>query len=110
MILWLDEHLSPQLTNWIARTFGFEAIHIRDLGLARAQDQDVFDAARRAHAIILTKDADFVGILERLGPPPRVIWLTCGNASNTNLKGLLQRGLKMAVSVLENGEALVELG
>jgi len=67
MILWLDEHLSPQLTNWITQQFGFETIHLRELSLARAQDRAVFDAARQARAIILTKDADFVGILERLG-------------------------------------------
>jgi predicted nuclease of predicted toxin-antitoxin system len=69
MKIWLDEHLSPQLAPWIATTFGIEAAAIRDLGLARASDREVFDVARMAGAIVLTKDADFVGILERLGPP-----------------------------------------
>lgn len=110
MILWLDQHLSPQLADWIARTCGFDAIAIRDLGLARAKDQEVFDGARQAGATIITKDADFIGILERLGPPPKLIWLTCGNTSNANLKRLLQRSLKMAVDVLENGESVVEIG
>jgi predicted nuclease of predicted toxin-antitoxin system len=110
MNLWRDEHLSPQLAAWIAQTFGFESIHIRDLGLARARDREVFDAARRADAIILTKDADFVGILERIGPPPRVIWLTCGNTSNANLRRLLGFSLKTAVAALEGGEPVVEIG
>jgi predicted nuclease of predicted toxin-antitoxin system len=103
MSLWLDEHLSPQLADWIARTLGFEAIPIRDLGLARASDREVFNAAGRADAIILTKDADFVGILEKVGPPPRVIWLTCGNTSNANLRRLLQ------LEALESGEPMVEI-
>jgi predicted nuclease of predicted toxin-antitoxin system len=77
MKVWLDEHLSPQLAPWIASTFGIEATAIRDVGLARATDREVFEAARKAGAIVLTKDSDFVGILERLGPPPQIIWLTC---------------------------------
>jgi len=110
MILWLDEHLSPQLAPWIAQTFGCEAAHVRELGLARARDQEVFHAARQANAILLTKDADFIGILERLGPPPHVIWLTCGNTSNANLKRLLDRSLKAAISALGTGEPVVEMG
>ncbi len=33
----------------------------------------------------LTKDADLAKMVERLGPPPRVIWLRCGNTSNAAL-------------------------
>lgn len=110
MILWLDEHLSPQLALWIAQTLGFEAAHVRDLGLARAKDLDVFHAARQASAVLLTKDADFIGILEQIGPPPHVIWLTCGNTSNANLKRLLQRSLRPAIAALGTGEPVVEIG
>lgn len=73
MILWLDEHLSPQLAPWIAQTLGYEAVHTRDMGLGRAEDRQIFHAARQANAVVLTKDVDFVGILERLGPPPVAI-------------------------------------
>jgi len=110
MKVWLDEHLSPQLVPWIARTFGVEAAAIRDLGLARASDREVFDAARKAGAVVLTKDVDFVAILERLGPPPRIIWLTCGNSSNANLRRLLQHSMKLALEELGSGEAYVEIG
>ena len=110
MTIWLDEHLSPQLASWIVQTFGCEAVHIRDLGLARAEDQHVFHAARQANAFLLTKDADFIALLERFGPPPHVIWLTCGNTSNANLKRSLQRSLQAAVGALEGGEAVVEIG
>lgn len=84
MKIWLDEHLSPLLATWITQKFGIETVAIRDLGLASAKDRAVFDAARQADAILITKDADFIAILERLGPPPRVVWLTCGNTSNAN--------------------------
>ena len=32
---------------------------------------------------MITKDRDFVELLGRLGPPPKIIWITCGNTSNT---------------------------
>ncbi|HEX3666028.1 MAG TPA: DUF5615 family PIN-like protein [Rhizomicrobium sp.] len=110
MKIWLDEHLSPQLAPWIAVTFEAETAAIRDLGLAWASDREVFDAARKTGAIMLTKDVDFIGILERLGPPPQIIWLTCGNTSNANLRWLLQRSLRRALEELERGETFVEIG
>jgi predicted nuclease of predicted toxin-antitoxin system len=110
MKLWLDEHLSPELAVWISQTFGLDAVHVRNLGLARARDREVFDAAREADAVILTKDADFIGLVERLGPPPAVIWLTCGNTSNASLRQLLMGKLKTAIDALQAGESIVEIG
>ena len=49
---------------------------MRDLGLREAKDPEIFAAARLAEAIVLTKDADFVELVERLGPPPRLLWIT----------------------------------
>jgi hypothetical protein len=34
--------------------------------------------------------ADSAGIKEQIGPPPAVIWLTCGNTSNAALRILLK--------------------
>lgn len=110
MKLWLDEHLSPLLAAWITSSFGIEAEHVRNLNLERAPDRDVFGAARSANAVLITKDADFAGILERFGPPPRIIWLTCGNTSNANLKRLLARSLRQSIDAIEAGEAIVEIG
>jgi predicted nuclease of predicted toxin-antitoxin system len=110
MKLWLDEHISPQLAPWIAQNFAVETLHIRDLTLARATDREIFEAARDADVAVLSKDADFVALLERFGPPPRVIWLTCGNTSNANLKRLLQTNLKPSLAALEHGEPLIEIG
>jgi predicted nuclease of predicted toxin-antitoxin system len=85
MKLWLDEHISPQLAPWITQNFPVEAVAVRDLALGSAGDREIFDAARKAGAVVLTKDADFVALVERFGQPPQVVWLTCGNTSNANL-------------------------
>ena len=81
----------------------------RRLGLINAKDPEIFDAAREANAIVLTKDSDFAILLDRLGPPPKVLWLRCGNTSNANLRRLLSQLLAPALQLLEAGEALVEI-
>ena len=82
---------------------------VRELGLRVAEDREIFDAARQANAVVLTKDVDFVDLLERLGPPPQVIWLTCGNTSNAALRDLLRTALPQALELFQQGEALVEI-
>jgi predicted nuclease of predicted toxin-antitoxin system len=57
----------------------------------------------------MSKDADFVRLLESLGPPPQIIWITCGNTSNGNLRNLLIEAFPRAVQMLKAGESLVEI-
>ena len=57
----------------------------------------------------MTKDRDFVDLIERLGPPPQVIWITCGNTSNAVLQRILSVALPKALALLESGEPLVEI-
>ncbi len=109
MTLWLDAQLSPSLVLWLRSQFGIEAYAVRDLGLRDAVDIAIFEAARRADAVILTKDADFPALVERLGPPPRVLWLRCGNTSNARLRTLLEVTLLDALALLDLGESMVEI-
>lgn len=57
----------------------------------------------------MTKDSDFVQLLDQYGAPPQIIWLTCGNTSNANLKLVLGHTLTQALALLEAGEKLVEI-
>ena len=58
---------------------------IEELGLRSSKDREIFDAARESGVVVVTKDRDFRELLERLGSPPSVIWITCGNTSNARL-------------------------
>ena len=58
---------------------------------------------------LMTKDADFLSILDRLGPPPQIIWVTCGNTSNARLKELLSRARDDVMALLASGEQLIEI-
>lgn len=109
MICWIDAQLPPRLAIWLASEFGAEAVHVRDLGFRDATDRVIFEAARTAEAVVVTKDVDFVRLLEQYGPPPCVIWLTCGNTSNRALRGLLSTAFPAAKALLDEGEQLVEI-
>ena len=109
MTLWIDAQLSPALARWLGLTFDVSAIALRDIGMRHATDREIFFAARRARATIMTKDIDFVRLLEDLGPPPQVIWVTCGNTSNANLKLILTKTFPSALEFLSRGEMLVEI-
>lgn len=109
MKIWIDEHLSRRLAPWLTAEFSIEAAHVGDLGLSSAPDSEIFVRAKEADAIILTKDFDFVVLLDRLGPPPRLLWLTTANASTPFLKRLLAQRMPAALNALAGGEALVEI-
>ena len=42
-----------------------DAKAVRELGLREADDRTIFDAARSAEAIVISKDVDFVGAVGR---------------------------------------------
>ena len=109
MTIWIDAQLSPDLATWIAEHFQIEVRAVRDLGLRDTKDPEIFRAARAADVVVMTKDADFVDLLDRFGPPPRVLWVTCGNTSNARLRDILRAALPTALALLERGEPLVEI-
>ncbi len=106
MNLWLDQVLPRRLCEPIAELTGCEVRHV---GIEYASDEEIFLAARSARAAVLTKDSDFVTLMERLGTPPQPIWLRCGNCSNRELERILTATLAGAVELLKNGEPLVEV-
>jgi predicted nuclease of predicted toxin-antitoxin system len=70
--LLLDENLSPRLVNRLGLLFP-GLTHVRDVGLKHAADFDIRAWARDNGFGIVTTDADFVELAQRLGPPPQVI-------------------------------------
>ncbi len=69
MTIWVDAHLSSAIATWITRTFGIEAIPLRDLGLRDAEDPEIFEAAKAQNVIVMTKDSDFTYI-DKLSATP----------------------------------------
>ncbi len=93
----------------MAQRFGIQAFSMAFLGYRDATDLEIFAAARVEGAVVMTKDHDFLRLLEERGSPPRVLWVTLGNTSNERMKAVLERTFPQAVALLENGEPLVEI-
>lgn len=68
MKIWLDAQLSPAIAIWLEARFAVTATELRELGLRDSTDRDVFLAARREGATIMTKDEDFVYLPRRWDP------------------------------------------
>jgi len=109
MTLWLDAQLPPQLAGWIEANLQMKAVAVRDLGLRDSTDREIFEAARAANAILVSKDSDFVEFVLGRGSPPKLIWITCGNVSNANLQILCKSKLREAIKLIESGDDIVEL-
>ncbi len=106
--LWIDAQLPPALAEWLA-AWGAPSRHVADLGLLAAPDEGIFAAARDAVAVVVTKDEDFVRLLEAHGPPPQVVWVTVGNVRNARLRALFEQHWPAMRVQLAAGEPLVEL-
>lgn len=109
MIIWIDAQLSPVIASWLTTTFSVTAFALRDVSLRDATDRKIFTEAKAIGAVVITKDSDFIKLLEELGPPPQITWLTCGNTPNAFLKQGLSKTFAQALFLLEAGEPLVEI-
>lgn len=109
MIFWIDAQLSPSLAPWLAERFGVQAFSVKYLGHRDASDREIFEAARQANAAVITKDMDFVRLLERFGPPPQILLVALGNTSNARMKQVLEQTFSRAVTLLQSGEPFVEI-
>lgn len=58
----VDENLSPLLAQLLHQA-GHQAAHVRDLGMASAEDLAVLAHARAENRILVSADTDFGGLL-----------------------------------------------
>jgi predicted nuclease of predicted toxin-antitoxin system len=111
LIFWVDAQLPPALAPWLTETFGVAAKSARFLGLADAEDEHIFSLARESgNVVIVSKDSDFVEMALRSGPPPKILWVTCGNLTNRRLQMVFAQTFPDAMKLLDAGETIVEIG
>ena len=87
--LLFDQNLSPRLVNSLAQAFP-GSIHVRQVGLASANDETVWNHAREHGLLIVTKDDDFRQRSFLHGAPPKVIWVNLGNCRTSEIENLLR--------------------
>lgn len=89
MKLLFDENLSHRLAPRLADAFP-GSIHVRDAGLSRSSDEDVWRFAAANGFCIVSKDEDFHQRSFVRGHPPKVIWIRRGNCSTRDVESVLR--------------------
>jgi predicted nuclease of predicted toxin-antitoxin system len=89
MKLLFDQNLSFKLCRQLADLFP-QSSHVRLLGLDRVDDRTLWDFAKNNGYTLVSLDADLADLATLLGPPPRLIWLRCGNQRTGAVENLLR--------------------
>jgi predicted nuclease of predicted toxin-antitoxin system len=87
--LLFDQNLSYRLCRELADLFPASEQATR-AGLAEAEDTALWDYAKRRGLTVVTHDADFAEMAALRGPPPKVVWLRCGNQPTAFIASLLR--------------------
>jgi predicted nuclease of predicted toxin-antitoxin system len=87
--LLFDENLSLKLVRVFAKDFPGSS-HVEVAGLRGATDSVIWDYARDNGFTIISKDNDFRQRSFLHGAPPKVIWLSIGNAGTDAIASLLR--------------------
>jgi len=89
MKLHFDQNLSFKLCRLLADVFP-ESNQIRLLGMEKAEDRAIWEYAKGEGFILVSQDADFADMATLYGPPPKVIWLRCGNQPTRTIEQRLR--------------------
>jgi predicted nuclease of predicted toxin-antitoxin system len=90
MKLLFDQNLSFKLGQRLSDVFPGSG-QVRLVGLAETDDRAVWDYAKQNGFTVVSQDADFAELAGLLGPPPKVIWLRCGNQRTSFIEKLLRQ-------------------
>ena len=109
MKLLLDANISWKLVNILKPIFG-ECAHVDLIGLnIPADDISIWNYALSNGYIIITKDNDFLNLLELKGFPPKIVLLRTGNNSSYELFELLKNNKPMIEDLENNNYGLLEI-
>ena len=90
MKLLFDQNLAPALAKRLADLFP-NSVHVREAGLERAVDTDIWRFALEHGLAIVTKDSDFQELGQIALTAPRIVWIRRGNCSTAEIEALLRR-------------------
>lgn len=106
MRLLLDQNLSPRLCELLG-DLGDTVVHVRQLGLERADDAVVWRHAAEQGFAIVTKDGDFNSLAFLRGAPPKIIWIRLGNCSTADIERSIRTHRSAIVGFMDDAKAAV---
>ena len=89
MKLLFDQNLSFKLCRQLAEIFP-NSNQIRSLGMEEADDRLIWEYAKANNFVVVSQDVDFADMATLYGPPPKVIWLRCGNQPTNAIESRLR--------------------
>ena len=89
MRLLFDQNLASRLVRSLADLYP-DSVHVRDVGLASADDGAVWEYAKRNALTIVSKDGDFHQRSFLYGHPPKAIWIRRENCSTMVIERMLR--------------------
>jgi predicted nuclease of predicted toxin-antitoxin system len=104
MKLLFDQNLSFRLCRLLADAFP-ESNQIRLIGLEEAEDRAVWEYAKTSGFILVSQDVDFADMATLYGPPPKVIWLRCGNQPTNGIEHRLRNHAEAIAAFVEDEAA-----
>jgi predicted nuclease of predicted toxin-antitoxin system len=109
--IWLDAQLSPTIARWMAEHTGFTVKSSYSLQSNRLTDTEIYQRARaKGEVILVSKDADFPELINRLGSPPKLIVVKRGNCDNRVLWEFLKPNILKAINLLISSDVdIVEI-
>ncbi|MBI5762407.1 MAG: DUF5615 family PIN-like protein [Planctomycetes bacterium] len=103
----VDNSLSPRLAERLNEA-AHDAVHVRDFGLASADDLIIFDRAAADGRVVIAQDTDFGTIFaQRQTSQPSVILFRCQRKSTDVLLSMLLSNLETVRTDLEAGAVVV---
>lgn len=103
----IDNSLSPWMVAQLVSA-GHDALHVRDVGLAAADDATIFAAAAEGDRVLLAQDTDFAAILSlRQEVKPSVLLFRCRTRTPSGLLTLLTANLPTIAHALDCGAIVV---
>jgi len=103
LLFLVDAQLPPSLAEAL-RYAGYQAVHVADLGLLTATDQQIWDEAASRSAVLTTKDRDFPLLRAASSAGPIIL----GNVDNRTLIAQILRSLPAIIGAVERGETVIE--
>jgi predicted nuclease of predicted toxin-antitoxin system len=104
----IDQALSPTVAIELGRA-GHDAVHVRELGMQAASDEEIFDHAAQDDRVVVSADTDFGTLLAiRKQTAPSVILFRHGSQHRpADQAALLKANLPQLVGALEAGSVVV---
>jgi len=97
MKLLIDAQLPIKLAG-LLKLMGHDAIHTRDLSLGnRTKDSEIIRISLQESRVVVTKDADFVETIILKSQPWKLLLVSTGNITNSELESLFTANLEKIV-------------